>query len=87
MMQATMSSCLQLVSEQFPHLRDRVACLFGRDHLFQELCEDYETCSVALERQTTSEGLRREYQVLRLRLETELLQFLNEDAEAPGRRT
>jgi len=81
-----MSSCLQLVSEQFPHLRDRVACLFGRDQLFRELCEDYESCSVALERPAASEGLRREYQVLRLRLETEMLRFLNEDAEAPGGR-
>jgi hypothetical protein len=79
-----MSSCLQLVSEQFPHLRDRVACLFGREQLFRELCEDYESCSEALERQTASEGLRREYGVLRLRLETELLRFLNEDAEASG---
>jgi hypothetical protein len=79
-----MSTCLQLVSEQFPHLRDRVACLFQRDQLFRELCEDYETCSVALSLQDRSQGLQREYQVLRLRLETELLRFLN-DAETPGR--
>jgi hypothetical protein len=80
-----MSSCLQLVSEHFPHLRDRVACLFQKDQLFRELCEDYETCSVALAQQKSSQGLQREYEVLRLRLETELLQFLNED-ETPGGR-
>ena len=74
-----MPSCLQLVSEQFPHLRDRVACLFGRDQLFRELCEDYESCSVALTRQKSADDLRREYELLRLRLETELLQFLLED--------
>ena len=85
--QATMSSCLQLVSEQFPHLRDRVACLFQRDQLFRELCEDYETCSVALALQRSSEGLQREYQLLRLRLETELLRFLNEDAQTSDGRT
>jgi len=81
-----MSSCLQLVTEQFPHLRDRVACLFDRDLLFRELCEDYESCSVALARQKGSEGLQREYELLRLRLETELLRFLHEDAETPSGR-
>ena len=82
-----MSSCLQLVSEQFPHLRDRVACLFSRDQLFRELCEDYESCSVALARPKTSGALQREYHLLQLRLETELLRFLNEDAETSGGRT
>jgi hypothetical protein len=77
-----MSSCLQLVSEQFPDIRDRVVWLFARDPLFRELCEDYEACSVALARQASSEGLQREYAALRLRLETELLRFLNEDARA-----
>ena len=76
-----MASSLQLVSEQFPHLRDRVACLFERDELFRELCEDYETCAGALARQPASEGLRREYSALQLRLETELLRYLREDAE------
>jgi hypothetical protein len=76
-----MPSSLQLVSEQFPHLRERVACLFEREELFRELCEDYETCADALDRQPTSEGLIREYSALRLRLETELLRYLHEDAE------
>jgi hypothetical protein len=81
-----MSSCLQLVSEQFPHLRDRVACLFQRDQLFRELCEDYEACSVALGLHSGSQGLQREYEVLRLRLETELLRFLKEDEMQGGRK-
>ena len=81
-----MTSCLQLVSEQFPRLRDRVACLFERDLLFRELCEDYESCSVALGRQTGSEGLRREYELLRLRLETELLGRLHDDEEPSSRK-
>jgi hypothetical protein len=80
-----MSSCLQLVSEQFPHLRDRVACLFSRDPLFRELCEDYEACVGAITTPKSSEALQREYQLLRLRLETEVLRFLQEDA--PGDRT
>ncbi len=76
-----MPSSLQRVSEQFPHLRERVACLFEREELFRELCEDYETCADALNRQPASEGLRREYSALQLRLEAELLRFLREDAD------
>ena len=77
-----MSSSLDLVSRQFPHLQDRVACLFDRDPLFRELCDDYQACSTALKQQQASEGLQREYELLRLRLETELLRFLNEDEVA-----
>jgi hypothetical protein len=62
-----------------------VACLFQRDPLFRELCEDYESCSVALSRHGESEGLRREYELLRLRLETEVLRLLHEDESAGGR--
>jgi hypothetical protein len=80
-----MRSSLQLVSEQFPLLRDRVACLFQRDLVFRELCEDYEACAQALSRQRASEALGREYAALRLRLETELLGYLNQ-AEEPGAR-
>jgi hypothetical protein len=77
-----MPSSLQLVSEQFPHLRERVACLFERNETFRELCDDYETCADALARQPAPEGLRREYVALQLRLETELLGYLREDAES-----
>ena len=75
-----MNSSLELAREQFPHLRDGVIRLFEREPLFRELCEDYETCSVALARQMATQTLQREYQALRLRLETEMLRFLHEDA-------
>lgn len=71
-----MRHSLELVTEQFPHLRERVACLFERDEVFRELCEDYETCAGALARQESDEDLRREYAALRLRLETELLGYV-----------
>jgi hypothetical protein len=80
-----MTASLQLVSDQFPLLRERVACLFERDVLFRELCEDYEACVFAHDRQESNEGLRREYSALRLRLETELLGYL-EEAEEPRAR-
>lgn len=73
-----MPPSLELVSRQFPHLRDKVACLFDRDDVFRELCEDYGACAEALERQPASEALRREYTALRLRLETELLEYLDD---------
>jgi len=81
-----MTPSLRLVSEQFPHLRDRVACLFERNEIFRELCEDYETCTSALARQTASGALRHEYSALQLRLETELLGYLHEDAEPAAHR-
>ena len=81
-----MTPSLRLVSEQFPHLRERVACLFERNEIFRELCEDYETCAEALARLPASEGLRREYSALQLRLETELLRYLHEDAEPEAHR-
>jgi hypothetical protein len=80
-----MTSSLQRVIDQFPHLRERVACLFDRDGIFRELCEDYEACAQALSQQERNIDLRREYGALRLRLETELLGYLQE-AEHPRAR-
>jgi hypothetical protein len=79
-----MTSSLQLVREQFPHIGEQVACLFERDDIFRELCDDYEACSRALSRQEANEGLRREYAALRLRLETELLAYLQEAGPQSG---
>ena len=81
-----MTPSLQRVSDQFPHLRERVACLFERDEIFRELCEDYEVCAQALARQESNEDLRREYAALRLRLETELLAYLSEVEQPPARK-
>jgi hypothetical protein len=81
-----MTSCLKLVSEQFPHLQERVVGLFERDDIFRELCEDYEACTLALSRQEANERLRHEYVALRLRLETELLAYLQEAEEAHARK-
>jgi hypothetical protein len=81
-----MTLSLQRVSDQFPHLRDRVACLFERDEIFRELCEDYEACAQALSRQESNVGLRHEYAALRLRLETELLAYLSEVEQPRARK-
>jgi hypothetical protein len=65
-------------------VRDRVASLFEGEPVFRELCEDYEACTTALARQPASSPLHREYAALQLRLETELLAFVNQDADTPG---
>jgi hypothetical protein len=78
-----MTTALQLVTEHFPLVRDQVASLFERDQIFRELCDDYEACSQALGRQTSCEGLQREFAALRLRLETELLRYV-QDVEDRG---
>ena len=78
-----MASSLQFVSEQFPKLHQQVASLFDRDSIFRELCEDYEACADVLAGRPPSDDLSREYAALRLRLETELLRYLREDAEPP----
>jgi hypothetical protein len=82
-----MPACLQLVQGQFPQVQERVAILFEVDDVFRELCEDYEACTLALSRKPSSEGFLREYEALRLRLETELLRYLDESGDpSRGRR-
>ena len=71
-----MASSLRLVSEQFPRLSEPLAVLFERDPVFRELCDDYEACVQALAKQV-SLALRSEYSALRLRLENELLGYVD----------
>jgi len=78
-----MATCLELVTDQFPHLKDRIARLFEDDVIFRELCEDYEVCTRTRLGQTASEALQREYAALSLRLEFELLRFVQESEGAP----
>jgi hypothetical protein len=78
-----MNPCVRLVNERFPNLGERAARLYERDEAFHELCDDYQACVEATVRlQSTPgpgpEGLRKEYAALRLRLECELLRYLEE---------
>jgi hypothetical protein len=74
--------------ERFPNVRDEAQRLFARDEAFRELCEEYEVCTRAAERldgaQLEEAPLRREYAALRLRLEGELLRYLEQD-QHPGK--
>jgi hypothetical protein len=79
---------LRLVSERFEQVRGRAALLFERDEGFRDLCEDYELCVRTVARLesegSSSEGMRHEYAALLLRLERELLRYLEEHPEDRG---
>ena len=75
-----MLTSLRGVSERFPHVRERAAELFEEHETFRELCEEYEMCRMTacrlVEDSESSEALRNEYAALCLRLEGELLRYL-----------
>ena len=77
-----MHPSLRLVSERFAQISDRAAQVFERDENFRDLCEEYEACTGTVARLEScglgSEGLRNEYAALLLRLEHELLRYLEE---------
>ena len=73
---------LKVMSDRFPQMRREAAFLFERDEDFRDLCENYGTCLETVERLASAgpsaEGLRKEYASLLLRLERELLRYLEE---------
>jgi hypothetical protein len=77
-----MHPSLGLVIERFPYVEDRAMRLFERDETFRELCEDYQACAATVERLEasphSSREIRNEYSALVLRLERELLRYLEE---------
>ena len=79
----TFHPSLTIVSERFGPLRDRAVRAFERDPDFRDLCDEYEACAKTLagheESPRSSEAIRREYAALLLRVERELLRYLDED--------
>lgn len=82
---AAMHPALKLVSERFGQVQGRAARLFEGDESFRDLCEDYAACAQTLARLESegpsSAGIRNEYGALLLRLERELLRYLESGAE------
>ncbi|HMN45522.1 MAG TPA: hypothetical protein PKE27_13140 [Povalibacter sp.] len=79
--------CVALLLERFPHLQSVSLILLRRHETFRDLCEEYEACSQVcdrLERTNTDDALRREYSALRLRLERELLSYIEESTRGHG---
>jgi hypothetical protein len=81
-----MATSVDLVSGLFPSLRDRVTALYHLDDVFRELCDEYAICTSAVSRAEASgsAGLRAEYAALQLRLETELLQQIEDLSDRIG---
>ena len=76
---------LRTAQERFSNHKEALTRLFDEDDEFRGLCDDYRDCIAYLERTVDptpgSEALRKEYSALQLRLEMELLQYI-EKAEA-----
>ena len=77
-----MHPSLRVVTSRFPEIKERAVHLFERDEDFHDLCEEYGACTEAMSRLETNgasaEGLRREYAALLLRIEHELLRYVEE---------
>ena len=74
-----MTTSLTAVIERFPNARTQAAHLYDRDEDFRDLCEEYEVCRQAEGRlEGGKPAIRREYAALRLRLEGELLRYLEQ---------
>ena len=81
----TMHPSLKLVSDRFRQVRDRAMLLFERDLDFRDLCDEYAACVATMTRLQfdgpSSEGMRKEYAVLLLRLDRELLSYMEEHSD------
>ena len=77
-----MDACMRLVIERFPNVQEDAHQLFARDEAFRELCEEYEACTQAAERLEAPSSSKIPCAAstlhLRLRLEGELLRYLQE---------
>jgi hypothetical protein len=72
---------VKLLLERFPHVQMASLQLLVKNEAFRDLCEEYASCTATaerLERSTADSPLRREYNALRLRLEGELLGYLQQ---------
>jgi hypothetical protein len=75
-----------LLLERFPHVQAVSLHLLQRNEDFRDLCDEYEACSATCDRldhRDSDHALRQEYAALRLRLEGELLRFIEERGSPP----
>jgi hypothetical protein len=77
-----MHPSLRVVTNRLPHVQGHVVRLFERDEEFRELCAEYLCCAETMVRIESStdaaQAMRDEYSALLLRLERELLRYLEE---------
>jgi len=68
-----------IVHTLFPHMRSVLDRVLAESEAFRDLVEEYGVCTEVLERQQVrTEPQAREYAALRLRLESEILQYLSD---------
>ncbi len=75
--------CVALILQRFPNIQAVSLALLERHEAFRDLCEEYEVCTQTCERlelSNSDETLRREYTALQLRLESELLRYVEENS-------
>jgi hypothetical protein len=75
-----------LLLERFPHVQAVSLHLLQRSEDFRDLCDEYAACSSAcdrLEHRDSEHALRQEYAALRLRLEGELLRYIEHQTGPP----
>jgi hypothetical protein len=81
-----MQPTLDFLGDRCPELRVQALRLLEEDDEFRELCEEHAECARALERLQIGghlrEQIRDEYASLQLRLQRELLRYLEEHAAA-----
>jgi hypothetical protein len=85
----TKTGSARAANDRFPHVRERLMRLIDRDESFRDLCEEYEVCAETVVRLASggveSAGIRMEYGALLLRLERELLRYLEEHPDRGDR--
>jgi hypothetical protein len=83
-----MHPALNLLTERLSCVHEQVERLFEQDEPFRDLCEEYLVCSTTLARirraGRTGDALEMEYVALLLRLEGELLRYLDEHSKQGG---
>ena len=74
---------MKFVCERFHYVREQAISAFARDADFRDLCEEYATCARTVERlqEHGPAALCREYGALLLRLEREMLRYLEEHSD------
>jgi hypothetical protein len=70
---------VEIVHTLFPHMHSVLDRVLAESEPFGDLVEEYGVCTEVLERQQArNEPQAREYAALRLRLESEILQYLSD---------
>ena len=80
---------VKLLLERFPHIQLLSLKMLVKNEAFRELCDEYEACNNTIEKLEQSDSdqpMLREFKALSLRLEGELLRYLETPSATKARR-